>query len=253
MKYYKIIQNDSVIGVCSSDDFRIYQEKNGLLLFATENKGQYIRLGDILFRDDWMSPINNAANIDYELATISGISKDEYEILKQAEESGNEIVIEQFDEDQQDDAQINDPITEMTVEYVKTRKIKEMSAVCNHTIASGFDITLSDNQIHHFSLTTQDQLNFISLSTMIENGETDIPYHADGELCKFYSVEDMRNIIETATAFKTYHITYFNALRNYIQSLETIEDVANIEYGVSIPEQYQSEVLMSLIEKTQNN
>ena len=141
MKYYKIIQNDSVIGVCSSDDFRIYQEKNGLLLFATENKGQYIRLGDILFRDDWMSPINNAANIDYELATISGISKDEYEILKQVEESGNEIVIEQFDEDQQDDAQINDPITEMTVEYVKTRKIKEMSAVCNRTIANGFDIT----------------------------------------------------------------------------------------------------------------
>ena len=253
MKYYKIIQNDSVIGVCSSDDFRIYQEKNGLLLFATEKKGQYIRLGNILFRDDWMSPINETANIDFEHVTILRISKNEYDILKQAEESGNEIVLEQLDEEQQDEVQtLTDPITEMTIEYVKTLKIKEMSAVCNHTITNGFDITLSDNHVHHFSLTTQDQLNFISLSSMIANGETQIPYHADGELCKFYSVSDMNKVIETATNFKTYHVTYFNALRNYIQSLETIEDVANIEYGVSIPEQYQSEVLISLIANAQN-
>ena len=73
-----------------------------------------------------------------------------------------------------------------------------------------------------------------------------IPYHADGEEVMFYSAEEIQEIIDTANAFKIYHTTYYNSLKNYINSLETIEEIAAIEYGVDIPEEYQSDVLKAL-------
>ena len=135
---------------------------------------------------------------------------------------------------------------DVTIEFVKTSKIAEMNNKCNKTIIAGFDAVLSDGKVYHFSLTTQDQLNLITLSTMLESGETAIPYHADGELCRFYSAADIKTILETATQFKTYHVSYFNSLKSYILSLDKIESVRAIVYGISIPPEYQSDVLKVL-------
>jgi len=121
-----------------------------------------------------------------------------------------------------------------------------MSRTCNQVIEAGFDLQLSDGNIHHFSLTTQDQINLISLGSMAANGMESIPYHADGEICRFYTAEEITTILAQATAFKIYHTTYYNALKNYINSLDSIEDIAAITYGVELPEEYQSEVLKSL-------
>lgn len=206
-----------------------------------------------MYRDNWMQPITDNT-IAYEEISAYQIDKEEYLLLKDAEENGEaNTEITEYVENNDEPSVAKDPIDTATIEYAKELKISDMSRQCNRIITSGVDVELSDNKVYHFSLTTQDQLNFISLSSMIANGETQIPYHADGELCKFYSVSDISKVIEAATVFKTYHVTYFNALRNYIQSLETIEDVANIAYGVSIPEQYQSEVLISLIANQQND
>jgi len=87
---------------------------------------------------------------------------------------------------------------------------------------------------------------------MASAGETLIPYHADGELCKMFSAEDINTIINTATAFKTYHITYFNSLKVYINALESMSDVTAITYGVSIPVEYQSDVLKALLQNGGN-
>lgn len=116
-------------------------------------------------------------------------------------------------------------------------------------ISAGFDIKLSDNEIHHFALTTQDQLNLITLSSLVASGETNIPYHADGELCKFYSPEDIMTITEGATNFKTYQVSYFNSLKAYIESMSDIESISAITYGVQIPDEYMSDVLKSLLQK----
>ncbi len=92
------------------------------------------------------------------------------------------------------------------------------------------------------------QLNLITLSSLAASGQTEIPYHADGELCRYYSAQDINTILNTATAFKTYHVTYFNSLKAYVESLATIEEIAIIEYGCEIPEEYQSEILKELLE-----
>ena len=121
-----------------------------------------------------------------------------------------------------------------------------MKTECNKMITNGFDVELSDNQSHHFSLTVQDQLNLITSSQMVADGAETIPYHADGELCKYYTSEDMEKIIAKANAFKTYHVAYFNSLKTYIGSLRSMTKVAAITYESSIPSKYQSEVYIAL-------
>ena len=116
--------------------------------------------------------------------------------------------------------------------------------MCRNTIEAGFDLELR-GETKHFSLATQDQLNLMSLNVMAQT-QSLIPYHADGEECDFYTAEEINEIIDTANAFKIYHTTYYNALKGYINSLETIEDIAAVTYGMEIPEEYQTNVLKAL-------
>jgi hypothetical protein len=80
---------------------------------------------------------------------------------------------------------------------------------------------------------------------MIANGETTIPYHADGELCRFYSATDMLAVITYATQYKTYQVSYHNALKLYVESLSDMNLISSIYYGIEIPEAYLSDVLKS--------
>ena len=137
-------------------------------------------------------------------------------------------------------------ITDNDISAVQQAKISEMSESCNSVIVNGFDVVLSDGVSHHFSLTEQDQLNLITLQSDVASGAESIPYHIDGELCEYYSVEDITKIISTARSFKMYNITYFNSLKYYISSLTNISEINNIVYGIEIPEEYKSDVLKSL-------
>lgn len=82
---------------------------------------------------------------------------------------------------------------------------------------------------------------------MIQSGETIIPYHADGELCRYYSAEDISKVINFATEFKTYHTTYYNSLKAYIQSIQSKEVIHTITYGMNIPVEYQSDILKAIL------
>lgn len=247
MNYYKLINGKNFVGVVSQLDFRTYQHKHNVLLSCDEDKAQYVQFGDIYYRADWMLPITTD-KIEYKIIKVIQIDEEEYNTLYEAVEKGEEIETPQEQEIFDDEPNI-DPNEEVTIEFIKNAKLNEISSICNRVITGGFDVILSDGESYHFSLTTQDQLNLTTLSAMVQSGETTIPYHADGELCKFYSVEDIMNIISTATAFKTYQVTYHNALKLYVQSLNTIEEISDIVYGMDIPESYQSDVLKTLMAK----
>ena len=124
-----------------------------------------------------------------------------------------------------------------------------MSHTCEAVITNGIDIVLSDNNTYHFSLTTQDQLNLITLSTMIAGGQEMVPYHADSELCRYYSATDMLNVIQKATEFKSFQVTYFNSLRAYIESMNSVRAIGAVQYGIDIPEENQSDVLKEMLEQ----
>lgn len=246
MNYYKLINGKDFVGIASQHDFLEYQKKHNILIACKEETAQYVQSEDSLYHAKWMSPVVTD-RFPYTIVELISIDEDEYNTLRDAIENDNDIVVEP--DSPVEDPIPQDPIEEVTVEYVKKAKISEMNNTCNKVITKGFDTPLSDGEVHHFSLTTQDQLNLITLSALVESGETEIPYHADGELCKFYSAKDIETIIAAATSFKTYHVSYFNTLRAYIESLDTIDSIKNITYGIPIPEKYQSEVLEALNEQ----
>ena len=54
------------------------------------------------------------------------------------------------------------------------------------------------------------------------------------------------NIIKKATEYKTYHNAYFNSLKAYINTITDINYLSKIFYGVQIPEEYQSNLLLGM-------
>lgn len=245
MNYYKLISGSTFVGVATQHNFRVFQHKHKIILACDEEQAQYVQLGDLFYRANWMVPVTTNSVV-YEVVEVIRIDKEEYDILYEAVENGEEIEIEQEQTPPVEDAPVVDPNEEVTVEYVRTAKVAEMNATCNQVIENGVDVLLSDGNVYHFSLTTQDQLNLITLQSMIAAGETSIPYHADGELCRYYSVEDISLVMDSATAHKTFHVTYFNSLKVYINALDNITDISAVEYGVEIPEEYQSDILRAL-------
>ena len=252
MTYYKVIKDNEFVGIGTSYELRKYQLKHGILLVADDNTAQYIQINDKLYRDNWFKVLTTNT-IEYETASISVIDESEYQQLFEAIDAGEEISNVTNDEDTyyQEDDNVVDSDSIITLDYLKTQKIKEMSYYCNQAIVNGFDVELSDGRTHHFSLTVQDQLNLITLSSLAASGVDNIPYHADGELCEFFSVNDIQMIVKAATELKTYHTTYYNSLKLFIQSLGDRDDVANVIYGANIPDEYKSDVLIALLSNKQ--
>lgn len=130
-----------------------------------------------------------------------------------------------------------------SLQFVKDKKIEYMSYLCHQTIENGILITLSDGLEHRFSLTENDQANLMERQAQLMAGATQVSYHADGELCTYYSAEDMTAIIQANIFHKDYQTTYFNSLKHYINSMTDKNEISAVEYGIEIPEQYQSQPL----------
>lgn len=125
---------------------------------------------------------------------------------------------------------------------IKATKLKEISKKCEDTIYNGVDVKMPDGT-YHFSLTEEDQLNIFGLQAKISAGQTALEYHADGQPCKYYSVEDIQKLITAAMTFVSYNTTYCNSLNMWIKAETDSTVIESIYYGIDIPETYQSDVL----------
>lgn len=235
-KFYKLINEGNFIGVCTSYEFRRFQRKRKILLLCDESVGQYVSYNNTLYRDSWMCPLTTES-IEYTKCDVIEISEEEYNTLHKAIENNENIVFE--DEIIEDDDTENVE-NENTLDYVRSSKISEMRVACNKAITNGFDIVLSDNKSHHFSLSIYDQLNILSMKAC---DDSYVWYHADGEKTNIYSTEDIKLIYDMYMNIKTYHIAYFNAIKVYINSIDDISCISSIEYGMDIPEEFRPSIL----------
>lgn len=133
-----------------------------------------------------------------------------------------------------------------TLDETKSAKKREISTACEQIIHDGVDVEI-DGMTEHFSLSTNDQLNLFGKQAQISAGEVQFEYHQDGHPCKYYDLENMRKIINAAMAHVSYHTTYCNSLNMWVACAETKEEVAQIYYGATVPEEYQSEVLRTYL------
>lgn len=242
MKYYKLL-NEAFIGVINSNDFVRENPNNGWLLTSNESLGQFAIFENQLYRDYWMQPIPNST-YNYIQVNIEETTEEEYNALKKAIENNEQIIIDDDDDDEPIVVPVEEDDPDYTLEFLRSSKILSMSQACRRTIEEGFDLELR-GETHHFSLTIQDQLNLMSLGATMQ-ADSLIPYHADGEETVFYSANEINQIIAAAQAHKNYQTTYYNSLKAYINSLDTIEAIVAITYGTPIPDEYKSDVLMVL-------
>ena len=244
MKYYKIIKDNNFIGIASSTNIVRYQQRNHCFVSATEADGEFIECNGQLYHSGWLRPVPNNFPYPFEQVIIVEITEEEYNIYYSAIEHNEEIIEQEEEEIETTPTIFIDPIEEVSVEFMKSSKIAEMSSTCRATIEAGFDLDIR-GETRHFSLTMQDQLNLMNLSIMAQTQEL-IPYHADGEETAFYAKEEINMIVQAATELKVYNTTYYNALKTYINSLETIEEISAITYGTPIPDEYKTDVLKTL-------
>lgn len=119
------------------------------------------------------------------------------------------------------------------LEMAIAKKIDDLSDDCNTTIEAGVGYNGK-----HFSMTIPDQLNLESLKTTIMGGAEGVPYHADGESCMIYTSTEFLEIYNVCAAHKILQTTYFNQLKQYVLSLESVEEVNAVTYGQELTGQY---------------
>ena len=195
-------------------------------IYATPNENNVVTS---IFSDAFQTPEQN----DICVAQGSGINyvhiSNKYQVVDanmryNYKLVGNQLV-ERTEEEKKDDS----------IESVRYRKVQEISDACKNTIYSGTDVETSYG-MQHFSLTLEDQTNISYAYESVKSGTPAFPYHADGEVCKMYSADDIKKISEAVTKFKLYHTTYCNHLNTWIRRATTVDELSSITYGVALPE-----------------
>lgn len=235
--YYKVIGDGTILDVLKNPHYVTYQERNKLIVRCARNGARGVLSTDgstVWHVIGWKEiPKQNVPSVQ-----LIEIDENEYAILKEA--IGTQDTSYEHEEHREVEP------SEVTLEYIQEKKIEKMKSACASKIVDGVDVVLGDGLKHHFDLTIEDQINLISVKEMIAAGATEVPYHERGCLCKMYSSEDITILLNAASYHKTYQVTYFNSLKNYIKNLQEIEAVSNVYYGMLIPENYCSDALIDI-------
>ncbi len=135
---------------------------------------------------------------------------------------------------------------ENEVEIVRSAKLSEISKACNAKIISGVDLQLTEGSAH-FNLTIEDQSNIANLFRVVELGGTEFPYQSEDGVCRIYTAAEIAQIYTTAQTAITTQTTYHNQLKLYVQSLNDVESISKIQYGMTLPEPYLTEMNKKLL------
>lgn len=116
------------------------------------------------------------------------------------------------------------------ISIIKQSKLDEIKQACEDYICAGTDVTLPENTVEHFTYTLADQSNISEMFTAIMAGATEYPYHADGEICKIYTKEQIIAIYGTLSLFKTEATTYHNSLKAQINAMTDTDAISAIKF-----------------------
>ena len=113
---------------------------------------------------------------------------------------------------------------------VKAEKITEIKKDCEDYIYAGTSVTYADGATEHFTYNLADQSNISEMFTAVMAGATEYPYHADGEICKIYTKEQIVAIYGTLSLFKTEATTYHNSLKAQIKAMTDADAISATKF-----------------------
>lgn len=127
------------------------------------------------------------------------------------------------------------------IDTIREAKLLEISKACNSVIVAGVNVQIGD-RVDHFNLSLEDQSNINNLFRVVELGGTKFPYQADDGTCTVYSAQDIAQIYITAQGHITTQTAYHNALKSYVNSLGSSDEIAGVQYGMELPDPYATEL-----------
>ena len=227
---YKIIHNDKVIDVVEIPRF-FKLLSTGHVALTDKSSAQGIVGSD----DKTLYAFAPLSQRNLTIVTIKEITPDELEKLKGFLSSGQEPSAD-----------------ESALAEAKRDMISKLSSICKNKITSGFSVILSDGESYDFKLTTEDQLNLMSIESQLNSGAETFIYHATNQPCKFFSRDDMSKIIATFKRYTLYHTTYFNVAKQYINSLVSIEKIHMFTYGTDVSDIVDNIVIKQILKNGGN-
>ena len=136
------------------------------------------------------------------------------------------------------DAEKQDILSEFDMEYtqtldeVKTEKINELSAICKNKIESGVTIQIDGvDETFSYGIESGDQGNIDDIFSLAISTNLPQPYHCNGGSCKLYTVQQISELYVAVKVLKAKETTYFNQMKQYINSLENADTIKAIAYG----------------------
>ena len=87
----------------------------------------------------------------------------------------------------------------------------------------------------------------IQIENQLSAGEQYFVYHSTNQPCAIYSKEDMHKVVQAFRKHVLYHTTYYNAAKQYINSLTDIEKVNLFSYGVDVADIIENPVLKQIL------
>jgi hypothetical protein len=227
---YKIIQNDKVIDVVRIPRFVSFLASGHIALTDKTSAA-----GIVGSDDKTIYSFKPTTKKDISVAAIEEITLEEFNRLQGLLNSNLEVSAD-----------------ETALAAAKRDMIARLSSICKNKITAGFSIILSDNEEYSFKLTTEDQLNLMSIESQLNAGANTFIYHATNQPCRFFSREDMSKIISTFKRYTLYHTTYFNVAKQYIKSLVDIEKVNTFTYGTDVSEVVDNIVIKQILKNGGN-
>lgn len=207
---YKIIQNNKIIDVVKYPQFVSFLA-SGHITITDKTSAEGI------VGSNNKTVYSFQSRLGYQTVVIEEITLKELERLQSLLSSNQEVCA-----------------NESALAKIRQGMINKLSNQCKAIISAGFSITLSDGESYSFKLTTEDQLNLMSIEGQLNAGAETVVYHATNQPCRIFSRDDMLKVIKAFRRHVTYHTTYFNAAKQYINSLVDIEKISSFTYGTDV-------------------
>ena len=125
-----------------------------------------------------------------------------------------------------------------TPEELRADKEAELSDACNETIVAGLDIQLPGGTTEHFDYSERDQINIKEMFDAVLMGATMYPYQSEDGSCRTYTAAEIVTIYPALAGNKTAQLTYYHQLKDYMATLDTVEEINAVTYGQPLTGEY---------------
>lgn len=220
---YKIIQNNKVLDVVQKPRFVRFLASGHIALTDKSSANGIVG-------SDKKTIYSFKTHPKYQTVTIEKITSKEFERLQGLLSSGQEACAD-----------------ESVLNKARQDKLNQLSNQCKTSISAGFSIILSDGKSYNFKLTAEDQLNLMSIEGQLNAGAETVVYHAAGQPCRIFTCDDMLKVIKAFRRHVTYHTTYFNVAKQYINSLTDIEKINKFSYGTDVSATLNNKIIKQIL------